>query len=375
MTIDQSLFFGALIFWGLSLSWLLTTAVCAILQPYIRRPAAALVVPISIVVPTRGARPGGGAVEELVAMRALPALAYPVFEIILSVDRGQPGDGLALQTAYPSARVEVATIQSGGNPKVDALASGAEQARHDCLVFFDDDILVEGDCLQRLLAPLQAGAGLVSAAAIGTDPGNFWGEVDIAFMNGQFARLHLAGDVLGLNGALGKAIMVRRADLERVGGWRRTGGDCCEDAGLTRNIRAVGLEVALSDQPVRQPIGLQEFTGVWRRHRRWLSCRRRYLPAVFAGEAAFCTPLTSVAGGIVASELAHPAALGMLATALIWCLADCLLAGIKGWPVRWLSPWAWLVREILFLPLWLSALWANTDVWPTGAVSTTKAPV
>src|SRR5262249_14997194 len=158
----------------------------------------------------------------------------------------------------------------------DAMASGVAEARHDLLLFSDDDVRLDRSHLARLAAQWGRDVGLVSAAAVGTDPENLWGELELAFMNCQVARLHLAGRFLGLGGVLGKSILVRRADLERAGGVLPTGRDCCEDAALTQNFAAIGLRTVLGDLVVRQPIGRLRFGEVWSRHRRWLSCRRKY---------------------------------------------------------------------------------------------------
>jgi hypothetical protein len=96
---------------------------------------------------------------------------------------------------------------------------------------------------------------------------------------------------------------------------------------------------------------------VWRRHRRWLSCRRKYIPATFACEALFCAPVACLAGGVVAG------AIGALASAALWCVIDCLFVLVKRWHFGPLTPLAWLVREAIFLPLWLSALGARTVTW------------
>jgi hypothetical protein len=182
-------------------------------------------------------------------------------------------------------------------------------------------------------------------------------------MNGQFARLHLAGDFLGMGGVLGKSILVRRADLARAGGVLPTGRDCCEDAALTRNFAAIGLRTVLGDRPVRQPIGRIGFSEVWGRHRRWLSCRRKYIPATFACEALFSAPVACVAGAASFGALALPPFAGAAATAAIWCAIDCLFILANRWHFGPLTPLAWLVRELIFLPLWISALFARTVRW------------
>ena len=360
---DGALVAGAL--WVVSLGWLAGTWSLAFLQPLRRRaaPSPAELPPVSIVVPTSAVESARSKADRLAALASLLELEAGQSEIVVCIDRGEPSADL--RQAFPADRVRVvvAAGQSSANAKVDAMAGGVEAARHDLILFSDDDVLVDRRHLARLAAQGGGDVGLVSAAAVGTAPENLWGELELAFMNGQFARLHLAGDFLGMGGVLGKSILVRRADLARAGGLLSTGRDCCEDAALTRNFAASGLRTVLGDLPVRQPVGRQDFVEVWRRHRRWLSCRRKYIPATFACEALFSAPIACVAAAVACAGVGCAPVWGALATAVLWCAIDCLFILANRWHFGPLTPLAWLVRELIFLPLWTSALFARTVQW------------
>jgi ceramide glucosyltransferase len=359
-------FWLCLLLWTCSFLWLVGTVAAALLQPLRRGGtlAGTATVAVSIVVPTRARETPRSARERDRTVASLLRLSHPSYELLVCVDRGDPGNGLVdrLTADYGpgSVRVAVSTTSETPNPKVDAMILGVGLARHDVVAFSDDDVEVDTDHLGRMAAQLDDRTGLVSAAAIGTEPTNFGGELELAFMNGQFARLHLAGDFLGFSGALGKALMLRRMDLPRIGGLAATGTDCCEDAALSRNVKAKGLGVALSDRPVRQPVGDLDFSAVWQRHCRWLSCRRKYVTPGFVAEALFSAALAAVAAGIVTQCLGWGAALGVLVTLALWAIADTCLSRLKGWHWRPLSLLAWLVREAIFLPMWFAALFTRT---------------
>lgn len=357
---DGALVCGAGALWLVSLGWLVGTWTLALLQPLRRRaaPAPVTLPPVSIIVPTSAVESDRSNADRLATLSSLLALETGECEIVVCVDRGQPSAELRAALPASDVRVVAAGEDRGPNAKVDALAAGVRAARNDFLLFCDDNVLVDRHHLERMLAQWGGDIGLVSAAAIGTAPGNLWGEVDVLLMNSQFARLHLAGDFLGQGGAMGKSILLRRADLERAGGLSLTGRDCCEDATLTRNLTAGGKRAVLADRPVRQPIGKREFIEVWRRHRRWLSCRRKYVTASFVCEAVFSAPVACVAGAVAFGPVA-----GALGSAALWCGVDCLFAAAKRWHVGPLTPFAWLMREAIFLPLWTSALFARTVSW------------
>jgi ceramide glucosyltransferase len=351
---------GAGALWLISLGWLVATWALASWQPMRRRaaPLQGSLPPVSIVVPTSAVESARTRADRSATLASLLGLDAGEREVIVSIDRGDTfGD-----TVPNGVRGVVGNDQSSANAKVDAMAGGAKAAHHDLLLFSDDDVRLDRQHFARMVAQLNGDVGLVSAAAVGTDPENLWGELELFFMNCQFARLHLAGDALGLGGVLGKSILLRRADLARAGGLLITGRDCCEDAALTRNFAAIGLRTALGDRPVRQPIGRVRFIEVWRRHRRWLACRRRYTPASFAAEALFCAPVACLAGAVAFGSLAGPLT-AALVTAALWCAVDCLFIRVKRWHFAPLTPFAWIVREMVFLPLWLSALFARTVSW------------
>jgi len=362
---DGALVAGAL--WVVSLGWLLAMSGLALLQPLRRRsaPSPIELPAVSIVMPTSAVESARTGADRLATLRSLLALETGQSEIVVCFDRGEPQRAVAEQLTAESRLVRVidgGSGQSSANAKVDAMACGVDAARHDVLLFSDDDVRLDRSHYARMAAQWGPGVGLVSAAAVGTDPGNLWGEVELFLMNCQFARLHLAGDFLGLGGVLGKSILVRRADLGRAGGVFPTGRDCCEDAALTQSFAAIGLRTVLGDRVVRQPIGRARFVDVWRRHRRWLSCRRKYIPATFACEALFCAPVACLAGAVAFAPLTGALA-GALGTAALWCAVDCLFIMAKRWHFGPLTPLAWVVRELIFLPLWAAALFARTVNW------------
>src|SRR5437899_1082328 len=196
---------GAGALWLISLGWRVGTWSLALLQPLRRRaaPAPAELPSVSIIMPTSAVEDAGSRAGRLAALGSLLELEAGESEIVVCVDRGEPPGALvaelAAHTDHDRDRVRVigAGAPSSANAKVDAMAGGVAAARHDLLLFSDDDVRLDRRHLARLLAQRSRDVGLVSAAAIGTAPENLWGELELVFMNNQFARLHLAGDFLG----------------------------------------------------------------------------------------------------------------------------------------------------------------------------------
>jgi ceramide glucosyltransferase len=299
-------------------------------------------------------------------LASLLEVKYPNLEIIVSVDRVSEGELVRRDVdrlfGAKGIRAIAADDAKSANAKIDAMEAGLGQAANEIVLFCDDDVLVDPRHLHHLVYHLELNVQLVSAAAVGIDATNLWGHLECSFMNGQFARLHLAGDYLGFSGALGKTVLVRRPELARAGGLLPASADCCEDAALTRLIKNTRGQVALSALPVVQPIGSQKLIDVLRRHRRWLSCRRKYLPLVFVAEALFSSVIAVVIGTLAADYLLGVPLFGGVGTVVIWCATDAFLAARLGYLAS-VTPLVWLLRELTFGPLWLSALFARTVTW------------
>lgn len=218
----------AVILWSLSLGWLLTTTFCALMQPWRRQIRTVAHQPaVSIVVPTSAAESARSSEDRKKTLESLLNIAYPDYEIIVCIDRPSESKEVQRETELlfgaRGVRALAADREISANAKIDAMQTGLMHAAHETVLFCDDDVSVHPSHLQHLVYQLSQRAQLVSAAAIGVDPTNLWGHLECSFMNGQFARLHLAGDCIGLSGALGKTVMVHGRELQRAGGAHKSG--------------------------------------------------------------------------------------------------------------------------------------------------------
>ena len=136
--------------------------------------------------------------------------------------------GIAWSRATVSVPTSLAS-NSAGNSKVGLQSAGVTEARHGVFLFSDDNVLSPPERLLAHVTKLQQGYSLVSAVVIATGARGFWAAVDALFMHG-FSRLQRAGARLGYAGVIGKSMMLRRQDLERVGGLPSTASTLCEDA-------------------------------------------------------------------------------------------------------------------------------------------------
>jgi ceramide glucosyltransferase len=295
-------------------------------------------------------------------------LDYPAYEIIFCAEREEdPAVPFvrALMARYPDrpAFLLIGTTQTTPNPKLDNIAKGWRQARHDWVVMADSNVLMPPDYLQRLLLSWRADTGVLCSPPIGSHPGNFWAEVECAFLNTYQARWQYAAASVGYGFAQGKTMLWRRADLERRGGMSALAVEVAEDAAATKLVRAAGLRADLVDRPFQQPLGRRRLSAVWSRQLRWAQLRRRSFPAQYVPEIA-TTSLLPVGAAIAArAESTTEAALIAGLVLAFWFGCEALLARASGWHLSWRSPVTWLLRDLLLMAVWTTAWFRKGYDW------------
>ena len=160
----------------------------------------------------------------------------------------------------------------------------------------DSNVLMPRDYIQRLLARWGANTGVVVSVPIGARPGNFWAELECAFLSTFQARWEYVADTFGFGFAQGKNMLFRRDILEAGGGIRALGQEVAEDAATTKMMRALDRKVRVMDSPFVQPLGRRSAMQVWGRQVRWARLRRITFPVMFLPEILTGSLLPMIAG-------------------------------------------------------------------------------
>jgi ceramide glucosyltransferase len=266
------------------------------------------------------------------------------------------------------ARLLVGGTSGGPNPKLDNLLKAWDVASHDWVVLVDSNVLLPGDCLDRLFARWTERCAFVCSPPVGIDVQGCAAELEAAFLNTLEARWQLAADELGLAFVQGKTILLRRSELDREGGLVALAREVAEDAAATKIARRRGREVHLVDAPFPQPLGRRSFTGVWRRQLRWAQLRRLSFPRLFCAELPAGGMLPFALAGYLATVGVLPWA-GVGGMMLAWYAAEALLARSFGWPLRACAPVFWVMRDLLWPVLWMQAWAANGYEWRGNVVA------
>lgn len=262
--------------------------------------------PLSLLKPIKGIE------EELdLNLRSFFEQQYPGdLEIVFSSETvDDPGIVIARAVAreYPNvnARFVLCNVEFGLNPKVANLAAAYDAAHHELVLQSDANVRAKQGYLEAIVRELLAEkATLLSSIVIGS------GERSIgaALENLQLTALIgpsvcTALHVAGVNCVIGKSMLMRRSDIDDIGGMESVRNILCEDFILGQRVQRSGRKVLLSTNilaNVNRDIPVDRFFA---RHTRWLKMRAVIHVGSFVADL-FANPVAWTFFAMLASGLA-----------------------------------------------------------------------
>lgn len=317
---------------------------------------------VSILKPLHGAEPG--LYENL---RSFIEQDYPALQLVLGVNDPQDGAlGAArdLIRDFPATdiRLVVDCNIRGSNQKVSNLENMMRAASHDILVLADSDMRVGRNYLRAVTTPLgDPRIGAVTCLYKGASTGGIWSDLGALQINFGFLPNALMADGLGTGGGcFGATIALRRAILDRIGGFAPFRNELADDYRLGEAVRDRGLCVALSPYLVKARVHEPSFSALWRHELRWARTMRGLAPVGFIGSAA--THAVAIAFIVAAAALFTPLACVILACALLLRAATAAaIAALLGLSTRrlWLLP----LRDGLSFAVFVASFFGRRVVW------------
>lgn len=360
---------GAL-WWIIATALLCFTSLCALLQPFLqkRRATNQAQPPVSAILPVKNTDPGFREAEA-----SIFAQHYPNYEVLFSAaEAASPALDIVNELAQTHASVPVQIMQShcdsAVSPKLNVIAAPLVAAKHDFILTKDSNIIFDPDMLAVYMQNFTPGVGVVVGVPVAERPETIAGHIEAFLLNGH-ARLLLTTSAFGAGFGVGKAMMFKRSDLERAGGFDAMSYTLAEDTAISRGFAAMGLKTVFAHRPLRQIIGRRTWREIYDRQLRWAVIRRTHELITFPLEP-FSSPLPAAIAGAIGAPLiglSPLAAFGL--SLLIWFGVEIGVAALKGWEVSLVSPIAFIGREILALSSWLRA-WTTRDVtWANGRLN------
>jgi ceramide glucosyltransferase len=293
-------------------------------------------------------------------------LEYPRFEILFGVaDPKDPVVGIVgrLQERFAALSIRLFVAEPlGTNPKAATLHTLAAEARGEVLAICDADVRVSPDFLRRVVAPLaDPSIGMVTCLYRGELPQNIPARLEALHMDAAFAPSVALAWKLGTDVGLGAAVIMRRDDLARAGGYAGIADHLLDDYEIAARIARLGLRIHLSDCPVASVLGPMQFRQQWAREVRWsrgirAACPSRYLGMIIT----FSLPLALAAAAF--GSVTRWAWVAAPAVLVVRCFVAWRAAALLGQRER--RYLAWLpIRDLLSLAVWAVGLFGRRVQW------------
>ncbi|MFN7949287.1 MAG: bacteriohopanetetrol glucosamine biosynthesis glycosyltransferase HpnI [Blastocatellia bacterium] len=241
--------------------------------------------PVTIMIPVRGADE-----HTYRNFASFCQQDYPAFQMVFGVrDESDPAVEVIrkLQADFPALQIElvISPAEIGYNAKVSNLQNMSARVAHDYLIIVDSDIRVGPDYLRRVMAPMQQpGVGMVTCLYRGAEARTPAALLENIGISSTFAPEVVTARALeGIKFALGSTILVRRALLEKIGGFHAVADYLADDFLLGNYVAAAGAEVVLSDYVVEHVSGQETFATMLRHQLRWGRSTRISRPKGYAG--------------------------------------------------------------------------------------------
>ena len=296
-------------------------------------------------------------------------LDYPEYEIIFAL---QDRNDLAFKVAekikrrYPDRGISIVVqrCEEGLNPKVNNLIPAYRKSKHEYILISDSNVCVRKEYLGQIMARMgEPGVGLVTNPVEG---------VGARSLGSVFENLHLNSFVMGgvcfldkfmkMPCVIGKSMLLRKADLEAVGGLHGVKDVLAEDYMIGKKIAETGKKVVLCGFPVQTVNHYWSLKRFMNRHTRWGKLRwriggARYLTELFLN-AVFMSAMPLVILGPSVRTLALALSACILKIAADFYTGETL--GSRMNPLLYLlAP----VKDMLIGFAWFVPLVSNTVVW------------
>jgi ceramide glucosyltransferase len=294
---------------------------------------------------------------------------YPEFEIIFAV--ADPRDPALtaverLRRAYPDAQLRVLVHgedDPGANPKVISLLHMARVARYQHILVSDSNVRVSTDYLSAMTAEMNhPDVGLVSSVIVGAGDQSLGAQCENLHLNTFVVGGVAMGDITDRPVVVGKSMLMRRDQLQSLGGFEALRDILAEDYVLGQRYHDNGYRVVLSTHPIVTYNRRMQMRRFLARHLRWAQLRRTCALGPFMMEPLlYASPFLAAPLLRAESDACYQTCvLGLtLRIALDAACAKRISGRWPNWSVLLFLP----VKDTLMLGVWTVALVSRRVHW------------
>jgi len=322
--------------------------------------------PVSILKPLKGTDP-----EIYESFRSHCRQDYSNYEIVFGVN--DPDDPAVasvkqLQQEFPNRPIQLVVSPNllGPNVKVSNLDQMMASARYEYLLVNDSDIKVEPNYLRRVMSPLaDERVGMVTCLYRGVAASTLFSRLESLGISTDFCPGVLVARQLegGLRFGLGSTMAFRRADLDRIGGFKSIVDYLADDYELGRRIADLGRQVVLSDVVVETHLPAYDLRGFLSHQLRWARGVRDSRAGGYVGLIATYGLIWGLIAVLAAQAAPRSwAALGvtmLLRVAVAMKIGRTVLRDESVVKNLWLLP----LRDLLAVAIWIASFAGSTVTW------------
>jgi len=315
--------------------------------------------PVTILKPLHGDEPG---LLERLAQFCKQDYAGPV-ELVF----GTRHDAAAavvreLEVEFPDQTIKLAlnTRSYGNNDKVSNLIGMQPLSSHETVVLSDSDIIVGPDYLRRVIAQMeQPNVGAVTCLYHGVADDRLWSRLSALAINSHYLPHAVTATSTGLaEVCCGATIALRRAILNRLGGFNAFADTLADDYTIGFAVRSAGYRVVTApflvahlcfESSLRQLV-LHELRGA--------RTIRTIEPIGYAGSIIKHPWPLAVVGMLSGSGIAAAVAAAALISRLTLCACVKRRFGVAGRDY-WLVP----LHDIIAFAVYLASYFGATVHW------------
>ncbi len=302
---------------------------------------------------------------------------YPEYEVLFSLqDHNDPAYKVAkkVQDRFPGRNITIVVerCNAGLNPKVNNLIPAYRKARHPYVLISDSNVMVDENYLAEITRRAHdPEVGLVSNVIRGAGGRSLGSVLENLHLNSFIlGSVSFLDRFLGMPCVIGKSMLMKKEDLEALGGLAAFKDILAEDFIIGREMQRAGKKVVLSSYLISN---VNEYWGIKRflnRHTRWGKLRWKIGGAKYISELlanpVFIATLPILLKGPSAETLSLAALTGLIKVFGDSLIGRTIEASAERTYLHKQSPLVYFlvpVKDIIIGMLWFVPLLSSTVVW------------
>ena len=294
---------------------------------------------------------------------------YQRYEVIFSLQNtNDPAYKIAqkVKTKHPECDITILVEQCalGLNPKVNNLIPAAGKAKYEHILISDSNVMVGRDYLRETARHMHdPDVGLVTNLIRGVRARSLGSVLENLHLNSFIiGSVCFLDQYLNMPCVIGKSMLMRKADLNAIGGFMAVKDVLAEDYVIGKLIHDHGKKVVLADYAVNNINEFWSLKKFMNRHTRWGKLRwkiggMKYLSELF-GNAVFISCMPLLLTGLTALNAAL-----VIGVSSIKIAGDMHLGRKTASGMHPLSYFLAPAKDIIIGCIWFVPLLSNTVAW------------